>query len=156
MDAGTNETATTPESASPKKPVLKRKPKVTTKKPTTKAAPAPAAIPTEITCLADLALAYPAHLEAIGKSAGTAASYQGDLRVALKHFGEKTKIKALTKRKILAYFCSDAVTLNRQGQPKNPITTAKLRRVFRLALTWAHEAGHLAKLDLPTKDEIEG
>ncbi|MEE9394446.1 MAG: hypothetical protein V3W41_18275 [Planctomycetota bacterium] len=89
--------------------------------------------------------AYPAHLLAVGKSEGTSASYRGDLRVAIKHFGENTKLSTLTPRRVKGYFESDLVTKTKKGEPKNPITTAKLCRVFRLGLVWLAEEGHLAE-----------
>ncbi|MEE9392627.1 MAG: hypothetical protein V3W41_08995 [Planctomycetota bacterium] len=134
MNAKTNETAAKKASPKPKKKKEQAK------------------VPTAITTLADLTLAYPPHLTAIGKSESTASSYRGDLKVAAKHFGETTKISALTERKVKAYFESDLVTKTRKGEPKNPITTAKLCRVFRLGLVWLAEEGHLAEAPIPGDD----
>ena len=100
----------------------------------------------------ELAPAFLEHLLAIGKSAGTARSYAADLAVARKHFTEDFPLKKLTKAKVAAYFASDAVTKTRAGEPKNAVTTAKIRRVFRLALVWAAEQGLIPEAPLPAKD----
>ena len=118
-------------------------------------AEAPADAQQTVATLADLLIAYPAQLEAIGKSAATRASYASDLKIAIRHFGEKTKLAAITKRRLLDYYRSDLVTLGRSGEPKNAITVAKIRRVLRLALVWAAEAGHIAPPIFPAKAEIE-
>ena len=147
-DATKSEAAKTP--ASKKKPARKRpskKAKTVTAK--TAATPAPE-IPTKVVTIDDLAVAYLAHLATVGKAAGTIRSYASDLSLARKHFGGKTKLRSLTNRKVISFFTSDAVTKLRDGADKNRITVAKIRRVFRLALTWAVEAGQIDKTPIPS------
>ncbi len=125
-----------------KKPTRARKP--ATRRTTPKKAPPRKKTGTSPTH-ADVTDGYLAHLIKVGKSAGTVASYRADLRIAMRELGENTKVSALTERKVQAYFDSDAVTLNRAGKPKSPITVAKIRRVLRLAVVWAAEQGLIAK-----------
>ena len=101
--------------------------------------------------LADLAGAYLANLEAKGASLMTRASYQNDLKLALRELGEKTKISALTSRKIQTFFESDVVTKTKGGKAKAMPTILKTRRVLRLALMWAQEAGWVAEAPIPDK-----
>jgi hypothetical protein len=99
--------------------------------------------------LADLSAAYLAALEAKGTSIMTRASYQADLGVALKTLGETTKVSAITARKVQNFFESDVVVKTRTGKAKAMPTILKTRRVLRLALVWANEAGWIAEAPIP-------
>ena len=99
--------------------------------------------------LADLASAYLAALEAKGTSIMTRASYAADLAVALKALGEKAKVSTLTARKVGNFFESDTVTKTRTGKAKAMPTILKTRRVLRLALVWAQEAGWITEVAVP-------
>ncbi len=117
-----------------------KKPKAATAKPTGK-----------ITTLDELCAAFLEHLTTIGKSPGTARSYSADLAVAKKYFGGDTKLKSLTAKKVATFFASDEVTKLRDGREKNPVTTAKIRRVFRQMMEFATEAGLFSEAPLPAK-----
>ncbi|HGY91956.1 MAG TPA: hypothetical protein ENK43_12375, partial [Planctomycetes bacterium] len=93
--------------------------------------------PESIETLGQLFDAYIASLVDRGKSAGTARSYAADLAVAKKHFGADLVLTALTPETVAGFFASDAVRMTRKGVPKSKITTAKIKRVLRLALLWA-------------------
>ena len=143
------------------KPAVRKEP---TKKATTKAAK-PAATPAkarakapalkDIVTLDDACLAFLAALVKKGKSAGTARSYGADLAVAKKHFGAELPVRELSTADVEEYFASDLVTKTRAGEPKNPITTAKIRRVFRQLVQWLAEKGVLAEVPLPAAERKE-
>ena len=146
------------EAASPapeKKPVLKRPRKGGKAKSASKPARKPKALTAskppaikDITTLDDLCTAFIAHL-ARAKSPGTARSYTADLAVARKHFGDDCKVKTLTVKKVAAYFASERVMKTRAGVDKNPVTLAKIRRVFRQMLVWAADKGVIEEAPLP-------
>ena len=98
-----------------------------------------------------LCAAYIEALPALGKSSGTQRSYRADLAVAGKHFDDELDPKTLTPEMVAAFFDSDRVTKGRDGKEKSAITVAKIRRVFRLMLVWAAEAGHLKTAPLPDR-----
>ena len=99
--------------------------------------------------LEDLAARYPQHLEDAGKSAGTTFSYRLELILALDELGKDTKLADLSPTKVLDYFASDRVTKTRTGVQKAKPTVDKTRRVLRLALVWAQDAGLVEKAPLP-------
>ena len=68
---------------------------------------------------------------------------------ARKHFGDGCKVKTLTVKKVDAYFASERVMKTRAGADKNPVTIAKIRRVFRQMLVWAADKGVLEDAPLP-------
>ena len=99
--------------------------------------------------LADLATAYLAALETKGTSIMTRASYEADLKVALKALGEKTTVTALTPRRVGNFFESDEVTKTKGGRAKATPTILKTRRVLRLALVWAQEQRWITEAPIP-------
>jgi hypothetical protein len=99
--------------------------------------------------LIELALKYVKHMEKAGKSNGTIASYQLELKTALDHFGAETKVADLTPEKVLLYFGSARVMKKRNGKGKSPLSIAKTQRVLRLALVWAEGAKLIVKAPLP-------
>lgn len=101
----------------------------------------------------ELAELYLQHLEAIGKSRGTVFSYSIDIALAAREIGKETRIKMLTPEAVGAFFASDAVTKTRTGKAKAKPTIDKTRRVLRLALVWAVEAGLLPVAPLPAQAE---
>lgn len=82
----------------------------------------------------------------------TRASYLGDLGVAARHFGEKKKVSAITKKAVLDFFTSDVVMKKRNGKSKSPLSINKTRRAFRMCLEWAAESGLIESAPVP---EIE-
>ena len=103
----------------------------------------------EAQSLADLSGAYLAALEDKGTSLMTRASYQNDLKLALKALGEKTRVAALTALKVENFFESDVVTKTKTGKAKAQPTVLKTRRVLRLALVWAQEQGWIREAPIP-------
>jgi len=96
-----------------------------------------------------LADAFIAHLESVGKSHGTLASYAIELKLAQAVLGEDTRVADLTEKQVRAFFLSDRVTLKRSGERKAEVGIAKTRRVARMALEWAQEIGLVAKAPVP-------
>jgi hypothetical protein len=96
--------------------------------------------PTGLT-LADLSERYLRHMEEEGKTPGTCASYAMELKVARDELGAETLVADLTADRILAFNESARVMLLRGGRPKAKPSVDKTRRVLRLALAWATEAG---------------
>ena len=105
----------------------------------------------DVPTLAHLSESYLAAIRLNGRTGGTAASYENDLKVALKHFGADTDIRALNPTSVGEFFDSPAVTTRRNGDPKNPVSVAKTRRILRLALVWAVESGWIDVAPLPPK-----
>jgi hypothetical protein len=116
--------------------------------PKHKKAKKPKAATSDIT-LEDLAGRYLAHLEDVGKSNGTLFSYKLELVTALDEIGRETKLADLTPTRVLEYFNSDRVMRTRTGAAKAAPTFKKTRRVLRLALVWAQDAGLVEKAPLP-------
>ena len=114
------------------------------KRKTKKAKPADATLTLE-----DLAAKYLQHLEDAGKSNGTLFSYKLELITALDELGKDTKLADLTPTRVLEYFVSDRVMRTKSGVEKAAPTYKKTRRVLRLALVWAQEAGLIEKAPLP-------
>jgi hypothetical protein len=114
------------------------------KKKGKKAKPADATLTLEV-----LAAKYLAHLEDAGKSNGTLFSYKLELITALDELGKDTKVAGLTPTRVLEYFVSDRVTRTRAGVQKAKPTVDKTRRVLRLALVWAQDAGLIEKAPVP-------
>ena len=127
--------------------------KVATKKTQPANDAPPATLTTKNLTLGQLPDAYGADLAERAKTEKTIASYQADLRVAAKYFGEDTKIAALTTKQIAEYFDSDAVCKNRQGKRRSEITIAKVRRTFRMALERLAEVGAIKNAPIPPKAE---
>ena len=80
---------------------------------------------------------------------GTLFSYKLDLVTALDELGRDTKLADLTPTRVLEYFNSDRVMRTRTGVAKAAPTYKKTRRVLRLALVWAADAGLIEKAPLP-------
>jgi hypothetical protein len=99
--------------------------------------------------LEDLAARYLAHMEEIGKSAGTTLSYRLELITALDELGKDTKLADVTPQRVLEFFTCDRVMKTRTGVAKARPTFLKTQRVLRLALVWAQEAGLIEKAPLP-------
>ena len=131
---------TTTNGTTAKKPVPTKKP--ASKKPTK------APTPLTITQLCEL---YLKHLKAVGKSPSTQVSYAGDLLLAIDELGSDTKVNTLTANKVKAFYASDAVKKTAAGKPKARPTILKTRRVLRMALTWAAEAGKIKEVPLPDR-----
>jgi hypothetical protein len=94
--------------------------------------------------LADLSERYLAHMEEEGETPGTCASYATELKVARDELGAETLVADLTPKRIQVFNESARVTLLRSGRPKAKPSADKTRRVIRLALAWATEAGLLS------------
>ena len=109
--------------------------------------------PTKRLTLANLAEQYLRHLEEIGKSHGTLFSYGMEMRVACAELGEKTKLTALTPKKVGVFYESDRVTKLKSGKPKSQLSIDKTRRVLRLALVWAVEQGWIEKAPIPEAEK---
>jgi hypothetical protein len=103
---------------------------------------------TDIT-LEGLATRYLAHLEEVGKSAGTTFSYRLELISALDVLGKETPLSTLTPARVLEYFTCDRVMKTKTGVAKARPTFLKTQRVLRLALVWAQDAGLVEKAPLP-------
>ena len=99
--------------------------------------------------LADVADGFLAHLEKRGKTASTIASYRADLGIALRHFGPETKAAGITAKQVETFNASAAVTKTRAGKAKAKPGVDKTRRVLRLALVWAADAGLINKAPIP-------
>ncbi len=91
--------------------------------------------------LHDVAEGYLAAIEADDAGQGTLSSYRMELKIAMRELGEATPLADLTPEKVQAYFESDTVMRTKNGKPKAQPTWAKTRRVLRLALLWAQDAG---------------
>ncbi len=91
--------------------------------------------------LNDVANGYLAAIEADDAGQGTLSSYKMELKLAMRELGEATPLADLTPEKVQAYFESDTVMRTKNGKPKAQPTWAKTRRVLRLALLWAQDAG---------------
>jgi hypothetical protein len=107
----------------------------------------------EVPTLKDLCAAYIASIQMDGRSSGTAASYENDLKVATKFFGEDATLLDMTRERIREYFDSPAVTLKRNGEMKNAISIAKTRRILRLALCWAADSGWIGEAPIPVAED---
>ena len=105
-------------------------------------------LPAHGATLGDLAAAFGAHLDAF-KSAGTAASYRVELRLALAVLGEDTVLADITPAMVEEFNGHERVIRTRDGLVKAPSGIAKTRRVLRLALEWAAERGILPSAPLP-------
>ncbi|MBN1268625.1 MAG: hypothetical protein JXB04_03480 [Kiritimatiellae bacterium] len=97
----------------------------------------------------DLAEAFIAHLESVGKSHGTLASYAIELKLAQAVLGADTRVADLTEKQVRAFFVSDRVTLKRSGERKAEVGIQKTRRVARMSLEWAEEIGLVTKAPIP-------
>ena len=84
---------------------------------------------------------YLDHLESQGKSAGTVFSYGMELKTAQAALGAETMVSDLTREQVAAFNESDRVTKLKSGKAKAEPSILKTRRVLRLALTWAEQAG---------------
>ena len=126
----------------------KRTPKTRPAKGRAKAAAKKAPDASALT-VADLGARYVVHMEAAGKSPTTILSYGLELAAAARELGAETPLEALTAAQVAAYFDCDAVTKTRDGAAKARRTVEKTRRVLRLALVWAAEAGLIAAAPIP-------
>ena len=93
--------------------------------------------------LKDLAERYLHHMETEGRSRGTVFSYSMELGAAQKALGADTPIAEITRADIVRFNDSPRVTLLRSGKPKSQLSIDKTRRVLRLALGFAVQAGLL-------------
>jgi hypothetical protein len=112
-------------------------------------APAPGTEP--FATLTDLGATWIAYLKANDAAVSTWASYQSDFETAAEHFGATTDPATLTPEAVAAYEQSDAVMKTKKGRAKAMPTILKTRRVLRLALKWAHDAGRLATVPYAAK-----
>jgi len=99
--------------------------------------------------LAGLADAFTGKLRGDGKTASTINAYRGELRLALAHFGESTRVADLTTESVAAYFTSKPLMKLRSGRSKSQLSIDKSRRVLRQALTWAAAQGWIPTAPLP-------
>jgi hypothetical protein len=140
MASGIEQDAAAPEMETPADvPAPKKKGKKTKARPNADAS----------LTLEDLCARYIAHLEEVGKSAGTTFSYRLELTTALDELGKDTPVSTLTPTRVLEYFTSDRVMKTRTGIAKARPTFLKTQRVLRLALVWAQDAGLIEKAPLP-------
>jgi hypothetical protein len=135
--------------ASAPKPKAASKPKPTKKKPS-KAQTKPEGA--EGKTLRALAEAFLQQLAREDKSDGTIFSYRQELRTAMLELGEETLIASITPDTVQEFYDSDRVTKLKSGKPKAKPSIDKSRRVLRLALLYAVEAGWLKKAPLPPSD----
>lgn len=122
----------------------KKNPKSRSQKAPRKAAPKSTS-PT----LADVADGFLADLEKRSKATSTVTSYRTDLGIALRHFGAETKATDITPKQVEAFNACAAVTKTRAGKTKAKPGVLKTRRVLRLALVWAADAGLIEKAPIP-------
>jgi hypothetical protein len=99
--------------------------------------------------LADVAAGYLAAIEKDDAGPGTISSYGMELKTALRELGENTLVADLTPERVQKYFESDAVMRKKNGEVKAQPTWAKTRRVLRLALCWAQDAGIVEVAPIP-------
>lgn len=97
------------------------------------------------------ALGYLGWMESQGKSRGTVASYSAELALAQSELGAETQLADLTPEQVATYFDCARVTRLRSGKPKSQLSIDKTRRVLRLCLVWATNAGWINAAPLPTK-----
>lgn len=103
--------------------------------------------------LAELSNRYLRHMEEEGKSAGTCFSYGMELKVAQAQLSAETPVAALTAEMVEAFNTCDRVMKLKNGKPKAEPSFLKTRRVLRLALVWAEQAGLIAKSPITPKGE---
>jgi len=113
----------------------------TTETTNTTEAPVETAPATAGPTLHDVAEGYLAAIEKDEAGPGTLSSYRMELKLAMRELGKTTPLAEITTKRVLAYFESDAVMKTKTGKPKAQPTWAKSRRVLRLALFWAQDAG---------------
>jgi hypothetical protein len=101
--------------------------------------------------LAKLSEMYLEHMEADGKSVGTCFSYTMELKSAIAELGGDTLVSEITPHLIERFNLCDRVMRLKSGKPKAQPSIDKTRRVIRLALTWAEQAGLIAKSPVPSK-----
>ncbi len=112
---------------------------------------APEEMSTTGVTLEHLAERYLAHMEEVGKSAGTVFSYKLELVLAMQELGKDTQLATLTPERVLEYFTSPRVMRTKTGVEKARPTFEKTRRVLRLALKWAEESKLIEKAPLPER-----
>ena len=99
--------------------------------------------------LSDAASAYLVALDNDGAGTGTLSSYRMELQLAMREIGEDTLLAELTPERVREYFDCDAVMLTKQGKPKAKPTFDKSRRVLRLCLMHAQDAGLIEVAPIP-------
>src|SRR5882672_4421319 len=99
--------------------------------------------------LADLSGRYLTHLAEGEWSGGTIASYSMELKTAMGGLGAQTLLSEITAERVQTYFDCKRVTKLKSGKAKAKPSIDKTRRVLRLALVWAEEAGLVAKAPIP-------
>ena len=99
--------------------------------------------------LSDAASAYLVALDNDGAGTGTLSSYRMELQLAMKQLGEDTRLADLTPERVGEYFACDAVMRTKNGKPKAKPTFDKTRRVLRLCLLHAQDAGLIEVAPLP-------
>ena len=139
----TTETAIAVEPTPEPAPAAEPKPKKGGKKK------AKATAPSGTATLADIAAGYLAHMEKDGKSDGTISSYRMELKTAAAELGEATPVADLTPDRVREYFDCKRVTKLKSGKAKAKPSIDKTRRVLRLALVWAQEAGLIEAAPIP-------
>jgi len=105
--------------------------------------------------LTDVATGYLTWMEEQGKSEGTISSYRMELRTALDELGAETPVADLTPDRVGEFFDCARVTKLRSGKAKAKPSIDKTRRVLRLALVWAVEAGLIEKAPVPEAVEAK-
>jgi hypothetical protein len=104
--------------------------------------------------LRDLSGRYIEHLKEGGWSQGTAFSYSMELQLAQSELGADTRVAEITPEQVAAYFeCARVTRLKGGKKLKAEPSVAKTRRVLRLALAWAAQAGLIAASPIPAKGE---
>jgi hypothetical protein len=103
--------------------------------------------------LAQLSRLYLEHIEEEGKSGGTIFSYGMELKLAQSEIGGETLVSGITPHLIERFNACDRVMRLKTGKPKAQPSIDKTRRVIRLALTWAVQAGLIASAPYATKDD---
>ena len=98
---------------------------------------------------------YLERLKELGKNERTIAVYGRCLENAAAYFGADKPLGKLTPATIGTFFKSDAMLKKPNGKAKSEITINQNKRVFRMMLTWAAEAGYLETIPLP-KSEMKG
>ncbi|HOO56475.1 MAG TPA: hypothetical protein PLN69_06615 [bacterium] len=95
------------------------------------------------------------HLKEAGKNERTVAVYGRCLENAVTFFKADKQLGKLTPALVGQFFKSDAMTKKPNGKEKSEITITQGKRVFRMMLVWAAEAGHIADVPVP-KSEMKG
>ena len=95
------------------------------------------------------------HLKDEGKNERTVEVYGRCIENAVTFFKADKQLGKLTPALVGQFFKSDAMTKKPNGKLKSEITITQGKRVFRMMLVWAAEAGYITDVPVP-KSEMKG